>query len=462
MGRKHFLLKEMTKMKKIGILFATIIMMTLFSISASAKTIESSGKCGDNVYWNYDSVTGEIVICGSGEIYDYSYNCDISPLRFISPLKSVIIEDGITYIGDCFFYSCDDITNVTIGNGVTHIGYDAFDNCDALKGVYVSSMESWLNIEFDNLLANPLANDADLYFNNELVDFVTIPINITVLNDYVFFNCYSLKSITIPNHVTTIGKNCFYKCEKLTEVLLDEGVSSIGSEAFRKCTNLRSIKIPDSVINMGYNTFYDCDGLTNVTIGKGVTTIGTYTFCDCDKLENVIIGDSVTTISSDAFYGCNELKSIVISKSVEKILEGAFSACFSLTDVYYTGTQEQWSEMKIHSDNNYLINAKIHFNYCNHYNKIYIQQNPTCTEFGFVSGFYCYDCKRQFDVTELIAPKGHEYENHICKFCGENEVEHCSCACHSTGIIGIVWRIFEAVFKIFNSNPVCVCGLAHY
>ena len=47
-------------MKKIGFLFATIIMMMLFAVSASA--LDASGSLGDNVTYTYDSTTGEVVI----------------------------------------------------------------------------------------------------------------------------------------------------------------------------------------------------------------------------------------------------------------------------------------------------------------------------------------------------------------------------------------------------------------
>ena len=55
----------------------------------------------------------------------------------IDEIKSVIIEDGVTSIGDSAFEGCKGLTSVTIGNGVTSIGYNAFLGCTGLKEVTV-------------------------------------------------------------------------------------------------------------------------------------------------------------------------------------------------------------------------------------------------------------------------------------------------------------------------------------
>ena len=77
------------------------------------------------------------------------------------------------------------------------------------------------------------------------------------------------------------------------------------------------------------------------------------------------IPNSVTSIGDSAFENCDSLTSIIIPDSVTSIGYRAFSDCTSLTDVYYTGTEAQWNEMKanIGSENDYLLNATIHYNY---------------------------------------------------------------------------------------------------
>ena len=71
----------------------------------------------------------------------------------------------------------------------------------------------------------------------------------------------------------------------------------------------------------------------------------------------------VVSIWDYAFTNCSSLKTIVIPDSVTRIEWGAFDNCSSLTTVYYTGTEEQWDDIFIYSDNEFLTNATIVYNY---------------------------------------------------------------------------------------------------
>ncbi|MCD8041193.1 MAG: leucine-rich repeat protein, partial [Clostridia bacterium] len=81
-----------------------------------------------------------------------------------------------------------------------------------------------------------------------------------------------------------------------------------------------------------------CTSLTSITIPESVTSIGDCAFENCTSLESIIIPDSVTSIGDCAFYGCISLKS-----------------------VYYNGTEEDWNNINIGSDNECLTNATIYY-----------------------------------------------------------------------------------------------------
>ena len=256
----------------------------------------------------------------------------------------------VTSIGSNAFRVCTSLTSITMPNSITSIGEYAFYNCKGL-----SSIE--------------------------------IPSSVTSIGDSTFSGCESLTSITIPESVTSIGSGAFYLCESLTSITIPDGVTSIGSSAFSSCKSLTSITIPESVKSIGDRAFSGCSILTSVTIiGNGITSIGSWAFSGCRSLESITIPSSVTSIGNGAFYRCSNLNSIIIPEGVTSIGEdtfeecsslisvvvpqsvtsigwSAFSSCSSLTDVYYSGTKEQWNSITIGDSNWHLTNATIHYNY---------------------------------------------------------------------------------------------------
>ncbi len=71
-------------------------------------------------------------------------------------------------------------------------------------------------------------------------------------------------------------------------------------------------------------------------------------------------GDAVIGIDRNAFSG-EAITSVSIPKSVEEIGRNAFSNCTSLTDVYYSGSEAEWSLVAIGTGNTPLENATMHY-----------------------------------------------------------------------------------------------------
>ena len=299
-------------------------------------------------------------------------------------LTSVTIPNNVTTIGEFTFSECKSLTSVTIPNSVTTIGKLAFQNCYSLTSVTIPNSVTTL--------------EEGAFSGCRSFTSVTIPNSVTIIGELAFNCCRSLTSInvasgnlnysskegvlfnknksiliqcpvgnqrtkyTIPNSVTTIGNSAFSRCSSLTSVTIPNSVTTIGNYAFEYCSSLTSVTIPNSVTTIGKSVFYGCDSLTNVTIPDSVTTIGNYAFEDCSSLTSVTIPNSVRTIGDSAFSGCSSLTSVTIPNSVTTIEYSAFIGCSSLKDVYYSGSEEQWKKISIGSNNDYLLNATIHYN----------------------------------------------------------------------------------------------------
>ena len=321
-------------MKKRLLSFVLAVLMIVSILPATALAADSdivaSGTCGaegdgSNLTWTLDS-EGVLTISGSGDMHDYD---DIPPYK--SPwhengnqIRSVLMANGVTSIGNFAFYNCTSLTSVTIPDSVTSIGAWAFSGCASLTSVTIPDSVTSI--------------DGDAFYNCASLASVTIPDSVTSIGVYAFYHCSSLTSVTIPDSVTSIGNSAFRHCTSLTSVTIPDSVTSIGDWAFSDCVSLTSVTIPDSVTSIGGDAFYNCTSLASVTIPDSVTSIGAYAFYDCTSLTSVTIPNSVTSIGWGAFSYCTSLTSVTILDSVTSIGGKAFCGCTSLTSVTIPGS----------------------------------------------------------------------------------------------------------------------------
>ena len=279
-------------------------------------------------YWIEDNLTwklyedGTLNISGTGAMKDYNSTDNLSPAYMNSSVKKVVIEEGVTNIGNWAFSECSSLTSITIPDSVTNIGAAAFDSCGSLTSITIpGSVTSIGTVAFYNCSGLTSITIPDSVTNIGAAAFdscgsltsIVIPNSVTSIESYAFSACSSLTSITIPDSVTSIGNNAFDSCSSLTSITIPDGVTSIESYAFYNCSGLTSITIPDSVTNIGAAAFDSCTSLTSITIPDSVTSIESYAFCNCSNLTSITIPDSVTNIGAAAFDSCTSLKTISLS-----------------------------------------------------------------------------------------------------------------------------------------------------
>lgn len=203
------------------------------TLAAEAEdTSVNTGTCGDSATYSLDD-SGNLTISGKGAISDYV--AGEKTFANSAPIKKVIIEEGITHIGNYAFSSCHDIQSIELPESLTGIGEYVFENCTSLTSII-------------------------------------IPDSVTSIGQYAFSGT-AVKSVVIPESVVTLDTNSlFMGCKKLESVVLPQSVTAIYSNAFKDCVMLKEVDIPDSVTAI-QNDAFSGTTFTSLFIPSGVTMI---------------------------------------------------------------------------------------------------------------------------------------------------------------------------------------------
>ncbi len=341
--------------------------------------IVDSGVCGDDLTWTLDA-EGTLTVSGTGDMYDFDWS---GPWGENSEIKSVVISDGATSIGENAFSYCTGITSVSIPASVSSIGFNAFSNCSALTSVVIPDGVTDIG-------------ECAFRYCEALAD-IELPGSVTAIGENAFAYCTALEGITIPASVSYIGAGAFYCAESLTSITVDEDNTAYCSDAdgvlFNKDKTVlvcypcgkteEEYTIPATVTSVGDYAFSGSVALKNITMSDVMTTIGEGAFELCHGLTNVEIPEGVTYLGMFSFGACSNLKTVHIPVSVTVIDRYAFDSSKKLTDVYYGGSETQWNEIAIGTSNNPLINATIHFT-CKHSYSAVVTP-PTCTAQGYTT-----------------------------------------------------------------------------
>ncbi len=248
-------------------------------LGSGKPTVVAEGVCGTSANWSLDD-TGTLTVSGTGAMNDYDWEEPAPWYDRADEISSVIIEKGVTVIGEFAFSRCTSLKSVIMANSITSIGAGAFDDCTALTDISLSA------------------------------------------------------------ELTEIGDSAFQGCEKLQSITLPASLRSIGYCAFMDCSLTRIDILKDSGAKT-WDFFYlgetdDDFQLYHIDLPYGITEVGFGAFCNndfpIDKPDFILPAD-LQMIESEAFSGTN-YRYLWLSNKVNTIGESAFAGSNDLRYVY--------------------------------------------------------------------------------------------------------------------------------
>ena len=93
--------------------------------------------CGQQAVWNYEEENGILTIQGVGAMEDYTDPEQVPWNTFIQKIKTVVIRDGITTVGDYAFAGGSNLQEVSLPGSVEIVGVFSFKGCTVLKEIVI-------------------------------------------------------------------------------------------------------------------------------------------------------------------------------------------------------------------------------------------------------------------------------------------------------------------------------------
>ena len=297
------------KKRFVSLLLAISMILSLMPVSAVTAFAESenggevttvdSGYCGaddggENLRWTLDN-NGVLTISGSGAMKDYTWDENVRL--------------------DWYGYK-KDIRSVVLDNRITHIGNYAFDKCTNIESVRYTG-----------------------YTGNAGV---ALPESVTTIGVHAFSDTGVTGTLKLPEHLTEIDSLAFYHCRKLNgELKLPDTVKEIGGFAFNRCGFTGKLELPASLENIGNDAFESCSGLTGkLTFPSKMNEIDFSIFHETGITE-VVIPSSIKTVRDFAFDSCMNLKKVYLPTEIPKIYNRAFRGCDNVK-FYYPAYKADW------------------------------------------------------------------------------------------------------------------------
>ena len=200
-------------------------------LKAFTSDVVAAGQCGEDVYY-IRYADGHVLLQGSGATYDYSDESTPKSVFYNMPeIKSVIVQEGITKLGNALFYRCQNMQTISLPSTLTELGYRIFAQGSGGFQSYGGLTELTLPAGIQKLGGNALRQ-------TNITELV-IPARVSVIEDYLLSTCTKLKTVRAESSV--LGSFMFVQCTALESLTISINCKTFGSNMLTYCESLKVI-----------------------------------------------------------------------------------------------------------------------------------------------------------------------------------------------------------------------------
>lgn len=282
-----------------------LILCILVGLFGGMVTVQAanSGSCGENVSYTYSG--GVLTISGSGPMTEYDNMDDVPWDSYRDSIEEVVVEEGVTALGDWSIYNMDELRKVTLPQSLKRLETAVFCFCKNL---------------------------AEL----------TLPDSIEFIGNLAVTDLPSLTRINVPDSLREMGG---FEAGNYTELINLQEVIIDPEHPF--------VKYQDGMLIYRDNgrLFSGCAASGDVVIPQGVTIIDDSAFIQNNRITTVSVAETVTEIGAMCFYRCENLTGVYLPGGLKEFGYEVFGACDMLSEVRFGGTQSQWDSIEFQADN---------------------------------------------------------------------------------------------------------------
>ncbi len=322
--------------------------------------------------WSGQKITQVVIEPGITSVGDYAFwGC--------GQLKAVTLPDTVIRIGKFAFEGCDLLQEITLPDGIAEIGKRAFSKCGSLTAITLPASVGALGedvfaggekrikvtVEPGSYAERYCAENGLLYTGGENApEATTTPGQPEIKKSST---CGENLTWTLENGTLTIsgtgrmddyeqidgmpdrdgtarpGSSAPWGGSEFTAVVIEDGVTTIGNYAFEG-SGMTAVSLPGTLVSLGEGAFERCENLKTVSLPDSVTEIGMFAFCECTGLAEIRLSASLASIGTAAFQTCVKLTEITLPESLRSAGMYTFLNCSALKTVTLPASLEMMGE----------------------------------------------------------------------------------------------------------------------